>query len=160
MIVVSDTSPIRALAHLGRVDLLHSLFGEVLVPPAVEFELQMPPPARAVVDLTAWNFIRVESPRDVSRVQQFRRSLDAGESEALALALERSAAILLMDEAKGRAAATGLGLTVVGTLGALVRAKAAGLVPRVRPLMDSLEDELGFFVSAKLRAEVLAAANE
>ncbi len=41
-IVVSDTSPVRALAHLGRLDLLKTLFGEVLIPPAVLDELEQP----------------------------------------------------------------------------------------------------------------------
>ena len=42
-VVVSDTSPIRALSHLGRVDLLRELFGTVLVPPAVDEELRNGP---------------------------------------------------------------------------------------------------------------------
>lgn len=161
MIVVSDTSPIRALAHLGKVQLLHSLFGQVVLPPAVEAELRTPSRAASpIVDVSVYSFIRIQAAQDISRVQQFQQSLDAGESEALTLALETSAAIVLMDEAKGRAAATRLGLTVVGTLGVLVRAKAVGLIPAILPLMDSLEQDLGFFISAKLRSDVLAAANE
>jgi predicted nucleic acid-binding protein len=36
ILVVSDTSPVRALNHIGHIALLSKLFGEVVVPPAVE----------------------------------------------------------------------------------------------------------------------------
>ena len=51
MIVVSDTSPVRALAHLGLLDLLGSLFSQVLVPPAVQAELKVPPSGLPSVDV-------------------------------------------------------------------------------------------------------------
>lgn len=38
-VVVSDTSPLRALAHLQHLTWLQDLFGTVIVPPAVAVEL-------------------------------------------------------------------------------------------------------------------------
>jgi predicted nucleic acid-binding protein len=160
-IVVSDTSPIRALAHLGVLDLLRDLFGEVLVPPAVVMELLQPRrPVMPVVDVVQLPFVRVQAPHDQAQVQQFLQTLDLGESEALALALEVQATTILIDESTGRAVVEQLGLEPLGALGILVRGKRRGLVSAVRPLMERLENELKFFVSAQVRSEVLQLAGE
>lgn len=158
-IVVSDTSPIRALNHLGLLDVLSQLFGRVLLPPAVLDELTRSPRFGAV-DLSQQEFIEVREPRDTARVQQFRENLDLGESEALALALEVDAEALLIDETAGRLFAKGQGVSVIGTLGVLSRAKTRGLVSQVGPLLDRLRTELGFFVSDELRAEFLRSVGE
>jgi hypothetical protein len=72
-VVVSDTSPIRALAHLGLVELLRDLFGDVLVPPAVETELRASSAGLLVVDLGQFPFIRVQAPLDQAQgIQDFR----------------------------------------------------------------------------------------
>jgi uncharacterized protein len=159
-VVVSDTSPIRALAHLGLVELLRDLFGDVLVPPAVESELRASPAGLPVVDLGQFPFIHVQAPLDQAKVQQFLQSLDPGESQALALALEVQADAILMDEAAGRAMAKQLGLQPVRVLGLLLRGKQRGLIASVVPLVDRLEAELGFFLSAAVRAEALRLAGE
>jgi predicted nucleic acid-binding protein len=159
-VVVSDTSPVRALAHLGLLELVRHLFGQALVPPAVAGELRAPPAGLPDVGVGQLPFLRVQSPQDQARVQQFRQSLDPGESEALALALEVQASAVLMDEAAGRAMARQVGLQPLGILGLLLLAKQRGLVPAVSPLMDRLEQELGFFLSAAVRAEVLRLAGE
>jgi len=105
-------------------------------------------------------FIRIESVKNVSLVKQFLSTLDLGESEALALALEIHADTVLIDEAAGRAMAVQMGLKPTGVLGVLVRAKKKGLIGRLEPLMDQLQNELGFYISAKLRAEILRLSGE
>jgi predicted nucleic acid-binding protein len=159
-VVVSDTSPVRALAHLGLLELLRELFGQVLVPPAVERELGNSPVGLPAVVPGQFPFIQVQAPKDQAQVQQLLQTLDPGESEALALALEVRADAVLMDEAAGRAMAGQIGLQPVGVLGILVRAKQRGRIPAVSPLMDRLENELGFFLSAAVRAEVKRLAGE
>ncbi len=159
-VVVSDTSPIRALSHLGRVDLLRELFGTVLVPPAVDEELRNPPTGLPLVDVRQMGFISIRAPRDGERVAELMRTLDPGESEALALALELGISVILIDEAAGRVAAVRLGLSPVGVLGTLVRAKQRGLIDSVGPLIEQVQGEIGFFVSQALRAEILRRAGE
>jgi predicted nucleic acid-binding protein len=159
-LVVSDTSPIRALAHLGLLDLLPALYGPILAPPAVAQELLRPRTTLPVVDLSLVPFIRVQAPNNSPDLQRLLGLLDAGEAEALALAVEVSASILLIDERAGRAEGTRLGLAVVGTLGALLRAKQRGLVPAVGPLMDRLVNAINFFIAPPLRAAVLRLAGE
>jgi predicted nucleic acid-binding protein len=160
VVVVSDTSPIRALGHLGLIDLLRELFSEARIPPAVAGELRDPPTVSPPIDVSVVPFIRVQSPSDRVQVDRFLLSLDPGESEALALALELRADLVLIDEVAGRATARQLGLAPMGVLGVLVRAKQRGFIDEVKPLMDRLQDELNFFISPRLRGEVLNLAGE
>jgi uncharacterized protein len=87
-------------------------------------------------------------------------TLDPGESEALALALELKSSAILIDEAAGREMARRLGLLPIGVLGTLVRAKQRGLISSVGALADRLKSELGFFISTPLRDEILRIAGE
>jgi uncharacterized protein len=158
-LVVSDTSPVRALAHLGRLDFLRVLYGEVWVPPSVVRELASPRGRGPAVDALAAGLI-VRSPSDVARVATLKRDLDPGESEAIALALEVGADLLLIDEYDGRAIAKGLGLGIKGVLGLLVDAKTAGLLVSVRPAIDRLQVEIDFHVAPHIRRQILEQAGE
>jgi uncharacterized protein len=159
-IVVSDTSPLRALAHLGKLDLLGALFGETYVPPGVVAELQTPRRRFPTLDVTTVPSIRVRAPTDNSLVAELNRTLDAGESEAIALAIELGAATLLIDEASGRNEARRRGLAVIGVIGILRDAKRAALIPVVKPLLDELVAGLGFFIAEPLRVQILTDCGE
>lgn len=159
-VVVSDTSPIRALAHLDLLPLLGELYDEVVIPPAIFDELArqgklFTPLSRA--DL-AW--FRLQEPViQVAETAEFLE-LDAGEREAIRLAIELSADGLLIDENCGRRVATTYGLRVTGTLGVLGQAKRRGLIANVGPLIDRLRAEINFFISPALRREVLTDLGE
>jgi uncharacterized protein len=159
-IVVSDTSPIRALAHLGHLQLLQALFGQVLIPPAVVVELEQPRSRLRPLSVQDLGFVRIQSPTDRATVEELMRSLGPGEAEALALAVEVQAEAILIDETAGRAAARKRGLLPLGALGTLVRAKQRGLIREITPLLDRLQSELGFYISAPIRSEVLRQAGE
>lgn len=158
-LVISDTSPVRALAQLGRLDLLASLYGEVWVPPAVVAELARPRGRGPVVDVAAAGFV-IRAPTDTGRVATLRRDLDPGESEAITLAIELGAHLLLIDEYDGRGIARGLGLRIKGVLGLLADAKAAGLVAAVRPLVDRIQVKVDFFVAPNIPRQILEQAGE
>ena len=159
-LVVSDTSPVRALNHLGLLHILNDLFGTVLVPPAVRDELLKPTRTCPVIDISTATYLRVQAPQDAARVRSFLPALDAGEAEALALALEVQARLVLLDERKARRVADRLGLTSIGVIGLLLEAKKAGLVSAIHPLLFRLRDELAFFLSAPLLEKVLHVAGE
>jgi uncharacterized protein len=159
-IVVSDTSPIRALVHMGHVSMLREVFGEVLIPPAVVSELEQPRSHLTPVSLAEIPFLRVQSPQSRSVVDELSELLGPGESEAIALAMEVRAEAVLIDESAGRAAALRHGLLPVGVLGVLLLAKQRGLIGTLGPLLDRLQSELGFFITAPVRQEVLARAGE
>lgn len=85
--------------------------------------------------------------------------MGAGESEAIALALEIKADLVLLDDRAARRLAVVLGVPLIGTLGLLLRAKRAGLIPSVRARMDALR-ALPFHIAPKLYEEVSKAAGE
>ena len=106
MIVVSDTSPIRALAFLEQLTVLEQLFGTVVIPPAVIDELAHPARlarGESPVDLSRFPFIQVRIPAGQAQVEELAEELDRGESEAIVLAEELHCPAILMDEAAGRA---------------------------------------------------------
>ena len=148
-IVVSDTSPIRALEFLGLLDVLTELFDEVLIPPAVRDELLRPRKRFRAIDAGLIRKARVQAPTDERRVEALTASLQIGEAQAIALAEELDAD-LLIDEMAGRSVARGLGLRITGAVGILVEAKKQGHIPNVVPLLHRLRDELGFFLSDQL----------
>jgi predicted nucleic acid-binding protein len=155
VLVVSDTSPLRALQSIHLVGLLASLYERVLIPPAVRDELLVERRRVPVFPLAEHGFIEVRSPTDPRAFP----GLDRGESEAIALALELHVTTILVDETMGRRAAAKNGLTPVGALGVLLEAKQRGLVERVAPLLDRLKGE-GFRVSETVRRAVLERAGE
>jgi predicted nucleic acid-binding protein len=97
---------------------------------------------------------------DQNRVQELRQELDAGEAEAIVLAIERRADLVLVDERRGRKTANGAGLTVTGLLGVVARAKQAGLIQLARPVLDELIQVARFWIGPELYAEVLAGLGE
>ncbi len=153
MIVVSDTSVVTALIQIKRVQLLADLFGSVVVPKAVADEL-----AICHVKLPIW--LAVKELRDRGMVNKWAETLDVGESEAIALAIELGAALVLMDEKAGRAAAQSAGLQVVGVLGVIREAKRLGLVKSVAEEIENLRKMASFRISPALEARVLRDAGE
>jgi predicted nucleic acid-binding protein len=87
-------------------------------------------------------------------------SLDSGEAEAIALAIELAADLILLDEKEGRAAAGSAGLKVTGVLGVLLRAKLDGLIQAVKPEVDALRTRAHFFVSHRLEQQIIEIAGE
>ena len=152
MVIISDTSPLTALLLAGRVELLTCLFDRVVIPPAVEKELLC-----AHATLPSW--IEVSAPQQIPP-SILDGGLDAGETEAIALALELHPDTLLMDERLGRRLAQRHGLAVTGLLGLLVLAKNSGLIIAVVPLIRELQDEGKCWFGHQLLSEVCAAVGE
>jgi predicted nucleic acid-binding protein len=89
-----------------------------------------------------------------------RRELDDGESEAIALALQLQVKSILMDEREGRSVATAMGLIPIGVIGVLVRAKQKGDVRSVKPILNKLRDDAGFFITDSLLHNILSEIGE
>jgi predicted nucleic acid-binding protein len=123
-IVVADTSPIRYLLQIDRIELLPRLYRKVTLPQSVLGELAHPN-APAVVQawsnhLPEWVTVRAAARVELAGV------LDAGEAEAIALAQELRADLVLIDEREARGQALKRGLRVTGTIGVLEQAAARG----------------------------------
>jgi len=159
-VVVSDTSPIRALSHLARLELLGRLFSEVVIPPAVVHELEHPSRRFEPIPVQRIPNSRIITPSDPAAVSTLLAQLDAGEAEAIVVATEVGTDRILIDEALGRTIARARGLRPLGALGVLVRAKRLGLIDSVQAAMEQLQRELGFFVSDPVKARILKQARE
>ena len=115
-------------------------------------------PGSAEVQTADW--IETRRAQNRTAVAALRIEVDAGEAEAIALAAELRADLLLLDERKGRAIAARLSIHVMGLLGVLVEAKHRGLIHAIKPIVDDLVRKAGFRVSQELYARVLQAAGE
>lgn len=163
MRVVSNTSPVSNLAIIGRLDVLRLQFEKIRIPGAVRKELsrlEHPAGRQAVEGAISQGWIEVEQVIESHLALNLASSLDAGEAEAIALASESSADLLIMDESAGRAAARNLGITMTGTLGVLLKEKRAGRLTSMGEEMDRLVAEAGFFISDRVRQSFLEAAGE
>jgi predicted nucleic acid-binding protein len=157
MRVVSNTSPISNLAIIGRLDLLRRRYGVVRIPLAVAAELSAlsHPAAKAQITAAlAEGWLVVETAPSSAPPLPF--PLDAGETEALGLALATQADVLLMDERRGREAARRHGLAVAGVLGELLHARQTGMLPNLRSEINRLRAEAGFFVDAEIERFILS----
>ncbi len=156
--VISNNTALVALWVLGRLDLLQQLYGEVLIPEAVYEEFLATERAlrQAALENAPWiKPTRLASPQ---RARVYI-GLDQGEAEVLALAEERAARLVIIDEFRGRRYAQRLELTLTGTLGLLLLAKEHGLVATVAPLLAELQ-EAGLYLDPDLAARVLRLARE
>jgi predicted nucleic acid-binding protein len=128
MLVIADTSPLHYLVLIDRPAILPALFGRVLIPPAVLEELQRPrtpTPVRVwMASPPTWLEIRTPSQPLVTSTLP----LGAGEREAITLAPDLRADLMLMDDLEGREEAEHYGLSVMGTLRVLELAAERGLI--------------------------------
>lgn len=134
MKIVSDSSPLIALAKIGRLNLLEH---EIIVPKAV-FEEITRSRREYARKLYTWGKNRVSVVKNRQAVEYLELVLDRGEAEVIVLAEELKADAVLIDDLKARKTANLRGLTVVGTIGVLLDAKERGLVDDVKPLLDEL----------------------
>jgi predicted nucleic acid-binding protein len=157
--VICNTSPIQYLHQLELLHILRALAGGVIVPPAVVDELAE---GRALgvnlPDLTALDWVTVRRPVSELAVPLVT-NLGPGETEVLMLALESREAVVVLDDALARRVAETLGLRLTGTLGLLLDAKRAGLIPAVGPFLNQLQ-ALHFRVAPHTRAAILKLAGE
>jgi hypothetical protein len=153
MIVVSDTSIVTSLIQIGHLALLQKLHGKVLIPRAVHQEL-----VRSHTVLP--EFLEVREILDRGMVARLEAELDLGEAEAIVLAKESRADLLLIDEKLGRRVAVREGIRISGLLALLVVAKRRGLISSVRETAGQLESRAGFRVSDAVKLELFREANE
>jgi predicted nucleic acid-binding protein len=128
MIVIADTTPLNHLILIDKASILEALYGRVIVPSAVLSELRAhaTPPK-----VTAWINYRpdwLEVDQRVFPPDPSLAHLDAGERDAIMLAQNLGADLLLMDDLGGRQEAARRNLIITGTLTVLYLAAGRGLV--------------------------------
>ncbi|HAG80878.1 MAG TPA: DUF3368 domain-containing protein [Cyanobacteria bacterium UBA12227] len=158
MPVVSNTSPILNLAIVDQLELLRWQFGEILIPHAVLDELKVNeerPGSQAIRQAISLGWVKTQELGNEPLAQLLKQTLDRGEAEAIALAIELKADWTLLDEREGRKVAKSLGLKVTGILGVLLRAKQVGELESLQPVLDELINKAGFRIAPELLTQVL-----
>ncbi len=145
--IVSNSTCLIALERIGRLDILPALFEPIWVPPKVQEEFAI-----------SLNWLSVEAPRNTDLVTVLKVLVDEGEAEAIALAREKGA-LLILDDRKARHWARQLGIRLIGTAGVLVKAKRQGVVEAVKPLLEAMQQK-GFYISPALITETLHLVGE
>lgn len=134
-LIIVDAGPLIALAKADALEVAGELPLEFICPQSVRDELDAGlAKGHAEVNPTWLKVLPVAG--NITPIG--RKSLGRGEAAVIRLALERAIPLVCIDDWWGRRAATAVGLRVTGTLGLLVRAKALGIVPAVRPFTDRL----------------------
>ena len=169
MIVISDTSPILSLTLIGQLDLLREIYGSIVIPEAVRQELMVTDHS-GTQEVAQADWISTHPTRTALRsgasvdpdvtLKLLQREVDRGEAEAIGLAVQLKADVLLIDERKARQLAQYLELNVVGLLDVLHEAKQRQLIPLIKPVLDDLLTHARFRLSRKLYQRALHAAGE
>jgi predicted nucleic acid-binding protein len=153
MIVVADTTPVNYLILIEAIDVLHTLYDRVVLPSAVKMELLHPGTPEKVrmwmQSPPAWLEIRTAK----QGTDEMLSKLDAGEGEAIRLAEELQADLLILDEIRGRQEAKRRGLILIGTIGVLREAAEVGLLD-LRTAIERLK-QTSFHISPILLASIL-----
>lgn len=156
--VVSNTTPIISLLKLNRLDLLKQLYTQIYIPVAVYHEIEAGKTKEFYKDLSKINWIKIIEIKDKQAVKYFL-DLDSGEAEAIILATELNADLIVLDEKLGRFHAKHADLKITGTIGILLKAKAEGLVEKLEPLLNELTEK-DVWISEKLKREILDKTGE
>ncbi len=155
MIVVSDAGPLHYLVLIGQIELLPSLYGQVVVPVAIVNELQhlRTPVVRTWIS-TPPSWLDIRDTNADSTVTP----LGAGELAAITLAEQLHAALVLMDDLDGRIEAERRSLKVIGTRGVLRDAALQQLID-LPQVLDELR-QTNFFVSPEVLQSLIAAVQK
>lgn len=157
--IFCNTSPLQYLHQLDLLSLLRQLAGRIVIPPGVEAELDAG--RRLGIDVpgvAGLDWIEIRPPESIHSALLVH-DLGPGETEVLLLALEFPQSVVILDDALARRVAEFMKVRFTGTLGILLDAKRAGLLPEVRPMVDRLQ-ALGFRLSKGARRAILELAGE
>ena len=157
--IISDSSTLIHLARIGRLPMLREMFGGIIIPPAVWREVVIEGKGRAgaqevrIAKDAGW--IQMVDVADKPLLIILKSELDNGEAEAIALAIEREADLLLIDETDGRRIAALYDLPKTGVVGVLMRARVEGRIESLRKEFDALRHDGGFWIADALYREAL-----
>jgi predicted nucleic acid-binding protein len=148
--VVVNTTPLIALSHIGQLDILKKMYGEILIPNAVYNELSAKPDSICKIEVdNSKDWIRVEEIKNQMAKSMYKTQLHEGEVEVMILAQEVNADLVIIDDANAKKHAKYLKLPVTGTLGVLIKAKQNGYVDKLKPMLQMMIEN-GIYISQDL----------
>jgi predicted nucleic acid-binding protein len=147
--ILSDTSCLIILNKIGELELVHRVFGKIVITDDVanEYGLQLP------------EWISIRNPQNKKYKQILEASVDKGEASAIALAVESSDCLLIIDDLKGRNLAEQLGIKITGTFGVIIEAKLSDIINSVKPILAKIK-QTNFRLSDDLEKKILSKAGE
>jgi predicted nucleic acid-binding protein len=158
--LVCNTSPLLYLGRINHVHLISALFAPVYVPEPVIVELDAGRLLRPdTIDPRTLDWVTPVSITPALLASLPPNRLGVGERSAIAFGRTQSGCTIGLDDRQARLLAQQLGLAVVGTVGILVSAKRANLIPAARPLLDAVRNQ-GFRITQEVYAEALRLADE
>lgn len=158
-VIVADSGPLISLALIEKLDLLPQLYKQVMVPPAVWYEVTEKGkglPGALAVSQQKWLTIQAPEPQVLTPLSIL---VDPGEAEAIALAQTLTDSIVLLDDAQARRVAERFNIPRIGTLGLLRKAKKQGLLSSLKPHIDVLKEN-NIYMSDNLVEAVLRDVGE
>ncbi len=156
--IISNTTPLINFAAIDRLDVLQQLFGKITIPHAVQAEFYEKGECYpSTVALKKVDFIPLQSDLLAHSLMQ---ELDIGEAEAIALAVEKKAETILLDELAGRSVADYYQISCIGSIGCLILTKQRGHIPQIKPLLDAMRNKAQYWIYPKLYERVLSENNE
>mgnify|MGYP001370635944 CR=1 FL=1 len=148
-IIISDTSCLIILSNIAQLELLHKMYGEIVITPEILEEYQDVVP----------DWIVVQTVSDKYRQRILELQIDKGEASAIALALEIPGSTLILDDEKARKVARSLNLIFTGTIGVIVKAKLSGIIPEVKSILEMIK-KTNLRISTELEIAALKLAGE
>jgi hypothetical protein len=156
--VVLNTTPIISLLKIGKLHVLQELYGQVLIPQEVYHEVEAGKNKEYYADLSKIDWIKIKKIKNPDSLSYFL-DLDKGEAEAIILASESKADLIILDESLGRFHAKHAKLKLTGTIGVLLKAKKSGFISEIKPLLLELKAK-NVWISDVLLKKILILANE
>jgi predicted nucleic acid-binding protein len=148
--VVVNTTPLIALSHIGQLDILKKMYGEILIPNAVYNELSAKPDSICKIEVeNSKDWVRIEEIKNQMAKSMYKTQLHEGEAEVMILAQEVNADLVIIDDANAKKHAKYLKLPVTGTLGVMIKAKQNGYVDRLKPMLQMMIEN-GIYISQDL----------
>ena len=154
--IISDASPLIVLLKTNKLSILKELFQKIIIPEAVHKEITAKEHEKTIFNKIEW--IETRKIRNTDLTTLLEKLIDRGEAEAIVLAKELKAT-LLIDDAKARKHAKLLNINIIGTLGLLKIAKNRGLIPSVKKTIDDMLAE-GYYIEDKLVQKILKDVGE
>ncbi len=145
---IIDSACLISLDRIDKLDLPPKVFHQIFITPAVRTEF-----GKSV------EYAQVIPVKNEGVIYALRTQIDAGEAEAIALAMEKPEAYLTLDDKKARRIARQIGLNVLGTIGVLLKAKSLGKIQKIKPILDQL-NAVGFRIGASLYTNALRLSGE
>ncbi len=147
--IISDSSCLIALDNIGMISILKDLYEKIYITEEVYSEF-----GQSIED-----WIEIKPVENKNYLRILNQLVDLGETSTIALSLELTDNLMILDDKKARTVANNLNLKFTGLLGVILKAKQQEIIPSVSHLLSRLKS-VNFRISEVIENEVLRLASE